>query len=325
MLDFMKNENAWDRLLSKSYDYLVSLDAATLIDEVIVRAEMLYGDKYQPLLKEDAMSEVVNLLALEEPIFSMVNDIMTESFIGLLDYESEALAISMKLSEMDKHILHVNCNKYAEREPNVLSQTDIVRPLSIGALNFYYEHTLQANRIHRYVDSISSNVMKYRDEFGDIVPCAPPMRPDGKVLVSIDIQHSSNDEILSSIKSLLSVWRKELDINEVIKKPLQVKGNTTLNKIIDYKLIELMDTLIISKVFNQSICHDELQKSLYSDSRYKDWGTDKIKRTIIPLSKKFTDELYVRTLKSSLSDDNKLYSIVSAIYQPSRINTSKPH
>ncbi|WOX49057.1 DUF6387 family protein [Aeromonas sp. XH] len=323
MLDIIYKENIWEDLLSKSYNYLFSMDVETIIDEVIVRAEILYGDKYRSLLNEKAMLEVIELLKLEDPIFPMVNNIMTKSFIELLDYEEEALTISMKLSEMDKHILHVNCNKYAEREPNVLSQTDIVRPLSVGALNFYYEHTLRANRHHRYVDSVSRNVMKFRSEFGDIVQCAPPMKPDGKVLVSIDLENSSNDEILSSIKSLLSVWRKELDISEVIKKPSQVKGNTTLNKIIDYKLIELMDLLILSNVVNETICHEKLQDSLYADSRYKDWGADKIKRTIIPLSKKFTDEIYVKTLKSSLSDDNKLYSIVASIYQPSSISTSR--
>lgn len=325
MLDITIDERIFEQLISKSYGYLFSLDAATLIDEVIVRAEILHGDKYQPLLNEDAMSQVLNILRLEIPILSTVSEIMTESFIGIMNYESEALAITMNLSEMDKHALHVNCSKYAEREPNVLSQTDIVRPLSIGALNYYYEHTRRANRSHRYVDSISRNVMKYRGEFGDIVPSAPPMKPDGKVLVSIDLENSSNDEILSSIKSLLSVWRKELDISEVIKRPLQVKGNTTLNKIIDYKLIELMDILIISRVLNQAICHNKLQEHLYSDIKYKDWGTDKIKRTIIPLSKKFTNEIYVKSLKNSLSDDNKLHSIVSCIYQPSSIHTSRQH
>ncbi|MCF5851159.1 MULTISPECIES: DUF6387 family protein [Aeromonas] len=317
MLDLLNKENIWEGLLSKSYDYLFSMDVATILDEVTVRAEILYGDKYQPLLNEKAMSEVVGLLKLEEPLFPIVNDIMTESFIELIDYEDEALAISMKLSEMDKHILHVNCNKYAEREPNVLSQTDVVRPLSVGALKFYYEHTLRANRHHRYVDSVSRNVMKFRSEFGDVVPCAPPMKPDGKVLLSIDLENSSNDEILSSLKSLLSVWRKELEIGEVRKRPLQVKGHTTLNKIIDYKLIELMDVLIVLKVANCHVCYERLQEYLYFDSRYKDWGADKIKRTVIPLSKKFTDELYLRTLKNSLSGDNKLYSIVASIYEPS--------
>jgi hypothetical protein len=95
----------------------------------------------------------------------------------------------------------------------------------------------------------------------------------------INLKENTDKTILSDIKKLLPHWRKVLEINEptenIYSKPSHFK------KIIDYKIIPLLDLKIWSLLENKNIPHRVLTVSIYPNGEK---GETELKQTVLPFA-----------------------------------------
>ncbi|EIC2093731.1 hypothetical protein K9559_004653, partial [Escherichia coli] len=84
------------------------------------------------------------------------------------------------------------------------------------------------------------------------------------VMVEIDLANGTDEEIAESLKAALPQWRKvrgiEPDVTEAIR-----FGYGTIKKIINYRLLPMIDILVWSKLYKVRISEDRLSRLLYTD------------------------------------------------------------
>ncbi|EEU5753001.1 hypothetical protein FAV31_003252, partial [Escherichia coli] len=84
------------------------------------------------------------------------------------------------------------------------------------------------------------------------------------VMVEIDLANGTDEEIAESLKAALPQWRKvrgiEADTTDSIR-----FGYGTIKKIINYRLIPLIDILVWSNLHQVRVSEDRLSRLLYTD------------------------------------------------------------
>ena len=84
------------------------------------------------------------------------------------------------------------------------------------------------------------------------------------VMVEIDLTNGTDEEIAESLKAALPQWRKvrgiEADTTDAIR-----FGYGTIKKIINYRLIPLIDILVWSNLHQVRVSEDRLSRLLYTD------------------------------------------------------------
>ena len=86
----------------------------------------------------------------------------------------------------------------------------------------------------------------------------------GTVMVEIDLTNGTDEEIAESLKAALPQWRKvrgiEADTTDAIR-----FGYGTIKKIINYRLIPMIDILVWSNLHKVRISENRLSRLLYTD------------------------------------------------------------
>ncbi|HDF2363971.1 TPA: hypothetical protein PC505_000972 [Morganella morganii] len=123
------------------------------------------------------------------------------------------------------------------------------------------------------------------------------------VLVGIDLDGATDDEIIASISKLLPLWRAQLSLPEkehVAPKRIGVK---TLQKLISNRVIPILDLLLWERINNKSVSNPMLSLLVFNDDP-KD--TQAIKESIKPFALEVMSDKYTRLLRLHINRDAEI-------------------
>ncbi|MDC9621516.1 DUF6387 family protein [Xenorhabdus sp. XENO-7] len=120
---------------------------------------------------------------------------------------------------------------------------------------------------------------------------------DSSIVIQLDLD-TDDSLIIDSIKRLLPIWRKDLGINP-LNKPISSSWEVLRSKIINYKIIPLLDLLIWEKKTNNKITNGVLAVTLYPDGEF---DSINIAQTIRPFLEKILSFYSIEKIRREVSD-----------------------
>ncbi|EAN9587884.1 hypothetical protein EOW58_24935, partial [Salmonella enterica] len=127
-----------------------------------------------------------------------------------------------------------------------------------------------------------------------------------KMYVSFDLGMSSDEEIITTLQTMLPVLRKEYKIEPVKTEKI---GLAKIRKLVDYNIIPMMDLLIWAKFKKVKISNMVLSRVLYPDFTNEIRGEDHIKDTDRPVAEKSLNGETTRSLEYFISKNSHLLNI----------------
>ncbi|MEH4811251.1 DUF6387 family protein, partial [Klebsiella pneumoniae] len=130
------------------------------------------------------------------------------------------------------------------------------------------------------------------------------------VMVEIDLANGTDEEIAESLKAALPQWRKvrgiEPDATEAIR-----FGYGTIKKIINYRLIPLIDILVWSNLHQVRVSEDRLSRLLYTDDDNEEQTrlNHQIRDTDRPLAMKAASIPFIRQFHLFINKNDHLKKI----------------
>lgn len=123
------------------------------------------------------------------------------------------------------------------------------------------------------------------------------------MLIEIDLEEASSDDLAEHLKVLINQWQKHLKVPKLPEKDFRF-GHKTFQKILDYKIIPLMDLIAWEQLNNQKIKYPVLAGILHPDMRYAR-GSEQIKDTDYPLAHGFlNNDNYFKSLNDFFIKNN---------------------
>ncbi len=113
---------------------------------------------------------------------------------------------------------------------------------------------------------------------------------NGRIEATIDLDGSTDTEILEELRTLLPMWRKQLNLAEPAKNECGVVGPSTIKRIIEYRVIPMLDLMIWAKINGFEYSAEQLSRVLYPDMIV---SAKHVNDTRKPFAMKFIDENYV--------------------------------
>lgn len=135
---------------------------------------------------------------------------------------------------------------------------------------------------------------------GNLKECLTDM-----VLLSVDLNDATDEEIIVSMRKLLPLWRKQLGLPEHSHVASKKIGIKTLQKLITNKVLPILDLLIWEKKFGKIVTNPMLGVLVFSDDP-KD--TQAIKESIKPFALEAMTEEYTRLLSLYMNRDGEINS-----------------
>lgn len=112
---------------------------------------------------------------------------------------------------------------------------------------------------------------------------------NGRVEAAIDLDGSTDAEILEELRELLPMWRKQLNLPEPAKNECGVVGPSTIKRMIEYRVIPMLDLMIWAKINGFEYSAEQLSRVLYPDVIV---SAKHVNDTRKPFAMKFMDENY---------------------------------
>ena len=137
------------------------------------------------------------------------------------------------------------------------------------------------------------------------VSCNAPSYMSHKVLMDVWLDEATDEEILSSLKKLLPIWRGRLGHPEPDILPKRRIGLKTFQKLISNRVLLILDLILWAEVFKKEISNPILSHLVFPDDP-KD--SQAIKETIRPFSIEAMSEPYTRLLRLFIDKDGELGS-----------------
>ncbi|HCD4774497.1 TPA: hypothetical protein NBR69_005217, partial [Klebsiella pneumoniae] len=125
-----------------------------------------------------------------------------------------------------------------------LSHSYAVRPMTRGAL-FNYGRAMYRLETSEQTDPVavsSDYISEYLKQGG--------MNPANKMLIEIDLEEASSDDLAEHLKVLIALWQKHLKTPKPPKRRFRF-GHKTFERILDYKVIPLMDLISWEQLYNE--------------------------------------------------------------------------
>ena len=113
---------------------------------------------------------------------------------------------------------------------------------------------------------------------------------NGRIETTIDLDGSTDTEILEELRTLLPMWRKQLNLAEPAKNECGMVGPSTIKRIIEYRVIPMFDLMIWAKINGFEYSAEQLSRVLYPDEIV---SAKHVSDTRKPFATKFIDENYV--------------------------------
>ncbi|EJX4926747.1 hypothetical protein OD635_003706 [Salmonella enterica] len=124
--------------------------------------------------------------------------------------------------------------------------------------------------------------------------------------VDIFLQEASTEDIIEHLKVLIPQWRKQLKMNDPAVREYRF-GKSTLRKIIEYRLIPMMDLIFWGADNNDTKIPLSLISSLLHEDSDKDRDEGMLKATDYPLAMALlTDESYLKSFEDYMMENNYL-------------------
>jgi hypothetical protein len=243
----------WFKL--NNYDSVTLLSDNDLTDQIAYRASLLTYLDYG-FTKDSDFTDLHS--RLKWALITKGNPIVSEVF--QLTHDDE-LVPAMPWTNAVKPLKALNAITFTHtliKEDRLIANKERLTPIDYSAYSEYFD-LVDLNNNHRLAHMV------------------------------INLNENSDKTILSDIKKLLPHWREVLEINEptenIYSKPSHFK------KIVDYKIIPLLDLKIWSLLEDKKIPHRVLTVALYPNGEK---GETELKQTVLP----FTEII--------LSDDYRL-------------------
>ncbi|EKS3672656.1 hypothetical protein QL374_002382 [Salmonella enterica] len=126
------------------------------------------------------------------------------------------------------------------------------------------------------------------------------------ITVDIFLQEASTEDIIEHLKVLIPQWRKQLKMNDPAVREYRF-GKSTLRKIIEYRLIPMMDLIFWGADNNDTKIPLSLISSLLHEDSDKDRDEGMLKATDYPLAMALlTDESYLKSFEDYMMENNYL-------------------
>ena len=190
-----------------------------------------------------------------------------------------------------------------------LSHSYAVRPMTRGAL-FNYGRAMYRLETSEQTDPVavsSDYISEYLKQGG--------MNPANKMLIEIDLEEASSDDLAEHLKVLIALWQKHLKTPKPPKRKFRF-GHKTFERILDYKVIPLMDLISWEQLYNEgkNIPFTILADILHGNNGVR--SSENIKDTDYDYAKSYLDnDEYFKVLNDFYIKNNMLkdWGIVDVI------------
>ncbi|WP_241581986.1 DUF6387 family protein [Rosenbergiella nectarea] len=123
---------------------------------------------------------------------------------------------------------------------------------------------------------------------------------DSELIVNINLNYS-DEIIIYELRKAISTWRSEIGISESISDS-SIHGWPILKKkIMDYKILPLMDLLCWAKIKNLTMTNSLLASLLYEEHEY---DTVNLAQTIKPFLEKTVLNFSIESLRKKINEEN---------------------
>ncbi|OAT75803.1 hypothetical protein A9B99_13400 [Mangrovibacter phragmitis] len=127
-----------------------------------------------------------------------------------------------------------------------------------------------------------------------------------RITIDIHLEEASTEDIIEHLKVLIPQWKKQLKMNDPAVRKYRF-GKSTLRKIIDYRLIPMMDLIFWGADNNDTKISLSLMSSLLHENSEKDRDEGMLKVTDYPLAMALlTDENYLKSFEDYMMENNVL-------------------
>ncbi|HCJ5565236.1 TPA: hypothetical protein NUX19_003009 [Escherichia coli] len=190
-----------------------------------------------------------------------------------------------------------------------LSQSYAVRPMTRVQL-FNYGRAMYRLETSEQTDPVavsSDYISEYLKQGG--------MNPANKMLIEIDLEDASSDDLAEHLKVLIALWQKHLKTAKPPKRKFRF-GHKTFERILDYKVIPLMDLISWEQLYNEgkNIPFTILADILHGNNGAR--SSENIKDTDYDYAKSYLDnDEYFKVLNDFYIKNNMLkdWDIVDVI------------
>ncbi|EAV3188130.1 hypothetical protein IC374_003539 [Salmonella enterica] len=180
-----------------------------------------------------------------------------------------------------------------------LARTYAVVPVTRSNAQLYAKSlTLLGTHPETAQRSLSEYLSEYLKESG--------IKNLSSITVDIFLQEASTEDIIEHLKVLIPQWRKQLKMNDPAVREYRF-GKSTLRKIIEYRLIPMMDLIFWGADNNDTKIPLSLMSSLLHEDSDKDRDEGMLKATDYPLAMALlTDESYLKSFEDYMMENNYL-------------------
>ncbi len=190
-----------------------------------------------------------------------------------------------------------------------LSHSYAVRPMTRVQL-FNYGRAMYRLETSEQTDPVavsSDYISEYLKQGG--------MNPANKMLIEIDLEEASSDDLAEHLKVLIALWQKHLKTPKPPKRKFRF-GHKTFERILDYKVIPLMDLISWEQLYNEgkNIPFTILADILHGNNGVR--SSENIKDTDYDYAKSYLDnDEYFKVLNDFYIKNNMLkdWGIVDVI------------
>ncbi|KHT02568.1 DUF6387 family protein [Pectobacterium brasiliense] len=244
------------------------------------------------------------------PLIQLYHELLARTlFFKPYHEEFEAKAVGLYIERIfggnpflitEKHLGYLTREDTLYQPPHFfLTTTERLAQLSIVGLRnslFFWDGGNEYSVNREYLDSPVSEVL--------------PRLFTNTVMVEIDLSSGTDEEIAESLKAALPQWRKvrgiEPDITDAVR-----FGYGTIKKIINYRLIPMIDILVWSNLHKVRISEDRLSRLLYTDDDDEEQTrlNHQIRDTDRPLALKAASIPFIRQFHLFINKNSHLKNI----------------
>ncbi|MCW0331710.1 DUF6387 family protein [Pantoea ananatis] len=126
---------------------------------------------------------------------------------------------------------------------------------------------------------------------------------ESRVYTFFDLESSSDDEIIGSLRALLPVWRKEYGIKG---RKQEAFGLGKILKLVDYRILPMLDLLIWAKLKDIYLSNTILSRVLYPKLTDEVRGDEQLKDTDRPIAEKALSGETSKNIESFINKNRHL-------------------
>ncbi|EFA4612342.1 DUF6387 family protein [Escherichia albertii] len=280
MVRAKKQDLAWFDI--SNYEFLNDLTLPDLIQELEWRDFLLRHAKDDTAIFKEEYDIKYERIFSGDPNLTILNEEEeeVEEFIRKVNDEAPSLR-----------------NEYDDLPS--LSSAMGVSPVTFSELAMYSFSSIDQGFFKRDEEDcyLKANAM-LASVTGNLSNCSP-----NSILVSIDLDDATDDEIITSLTHLLPLWRKELKVPEREHVAQKRIGLKTLQKLISNRVIPIVDLLIWGEKSGKEVSNPMISALVFSDDP-KD--TQAIKESIKPFALESISERYTRLLQLYVNKDREM-------------------